>query len=907
MNMQLAFTVGFATRGMRLVSLQSARHSLAVSPRWTPGRQVGVARHILPLRLRFEHIYSLATSKTGSNVTENGKQAETDGKVVAIDALNDARRVFVTESDKQFCDNEVPGTGLYQEELTQRTLSDGNGFYPTWNEEVCPAFHLPTAVALGHCSFEAYNAPPNIHGVKELDPYGTETVYMDREFMEEVVTGVLAIHIDSAALAFQPKFASAARPSLTVCLGPSAEFKQERVEWGETLYLYVRDAEQQQLELLVKAQVNGKSGDVPEVVAKTVLGNLSAICDGELHELEVPFQGGGCADGDGNSDMVLSRNMGLCGLRICSPNGEVAVLNMNARYLPHGEEFDAIGKLPKLALVQMRGDDGWGELDNLDEEWADPNPVVLPTEDHGRSRSPHFAGATSQDQHEMASSRDDTSEKKQKSVAVVCKAIEQVEQVSADEDFDEKGANLKSLERILKRTQTVDAEDLAVALSPGDQIASGVPPDREDFACWTTLRDEVARRDLSSQLQPIAFVVNPERDTEAWVYRNKEKKEAVFAFRGTSSPQDMVTDSAFVLAAYSPGDRPPSRSPEEVAAEIADEETVGGPLQSVFSAIDSLERIPGIDALGGLTPAVSWVKNLRGWAKSQLYSFEHNEKWVHKGFLEAYSAVQARIVSMAREIMKDDGSEQPWKLYVTGHSLGGALAILCAYELKSTRWEGLPQPEVIVYTFGQPMVGNVAFAEDYDKLVPHTWRVKNVNDIVTRVPAVLGYCHVGCEATVCTDGGIMLATAARDDLQDSVAMEEIIERITNQVRFDDVEKAKEKLEGVLEKEMGLWRSLFTGAAVLEHMESKYHEVLKTCIDAGGERCQPVIKAIDGRPTKEQVLRLLKEADSSKELLPTPERGEASVSASFDDCPLKILAASRTRDQENQKPVAAGDD
>lgn len=41
--------------------------------------------------------------------------------------------------------------------------------------------------------------------------------------------------------------------------------------------------------------------------------------------------------------------------------------------------------------------------------------------------------------------------------------------------------------------------------------------------------------------------------------------------------------------------------------------------------------------------------------------------------------------------------------------------------------------------------------------------------------------------------------------------------------------------------------------------------LQSCIDAGGERCEPVIKAIDGRPTREHVLRLLASVDSSKEL------------------------------------------
>jgi hypothetical protein len=43
--------------------------------------------------------------------------------------------------------------------------------------------------------------------------------------------------------------------------------------------------------------------------------------------------------------------------------------------------------------------------------------------------------------------------------------------------------------------------------------------------------------------------------------------------------------------------------------------------------------------------------------------------------------VRARVVSIANEIMSD-GSDEPWTIFVTGHSLGGALAVLCAYELK---------------------------------------------------------------------------------------------------------------------------------------------------------------------------------------------------------------------------------
>jgi hypothetical protein len=43
--------------------------------------------------------------------------------------------------------------------------------------------------------------------------------------------------------------------------------------------------------------------------------------------------------------------------------------------------------------------------------------------------------------------------------------------------------------------------------------------------------------------------------TEVWLYRNREAREAVIAFRGTSNPQDMATDASLSLSAFSPGDR----------------------------------------------------------------------------------------------------------------------------------------------------------------------------------------------------------------------------------------------------------------------------------------------------------------------------------------------------------------
>ena len=59
------------------------------------------------------------------------------------------------------------------------------------------------------------------------------------------------------------------------------------------------------------------------------------------------------------------------------------------------------------------------------------------------------------------------------------------------------------------------------------------------------------------------------------------------------------------------------------------------------------------------------------------------------------------------------------RLLVTGHSLGGALATLAAFDIK----QAVPALRMEVYTFGTPYPGNRAFAREYDALLPDTWHV----------------------------------------------------------------------------------------------------------------------------------------------------------------------------------------
>src|ERR1041385_2920058 len=87
-------------------------------------------------------------------------------------------------------------------------------------------------------------------------------------------------------------------------------------------------------------------------------------------------------------------------------------------------------------------------------------------------------------------------------------------------------------------------------------------------------------------------------------------------------------------------------------------------------------------------------------------------------------------------------------LYVTGHSLGGAMAVLAAARLFADGYEDLRPKIKGIYTFGQPMVGDTDFAtaceQDFQgRLHRHVFQ----HDVVPHLPPRSGlkYAHSGGE------------------------------------------------------------------------------------------------------------------------------------------------------------------
>jgi len=133
---------------------------------------------------------------------------------------------------------------------------------------------------------------------------------------------------------------------------------------------------------------------------------------------------------------------------------------------------------------------------------------------------------------------------------------------------------------------------------------------------------------------------------------------------------------------------------------------------------------------------------------------------VHGGFYRNVRATRFEVVKVLLKAadgqsVAGDGKRvaQPLEaLYITGHSLGGAMALLMAIMLKKTQpgteYRELADKLEAVYTFGQPMVASRQLADDLqqdrffrDKLMRHIYH----RDVIPQLPPIGDYAHFGQE------------------------------------------------------------------------------------------------------------------------------------------------------------------
>ncbi|PKA70339.1 lipase (class 3) [Pseudomonas baetica] len=129
--------------------------------------------------------------------------------------------------------------------------------------------------------------------------------------------------------------------------------------------------------------------------------------------------------------------------------------------------------------------------------------------------------------------------------------------------------------------------------------------------------------------------------------------------------------------------------------------------------------------------------------------FEEGEGKVHRGFYGGAQAVYPFVVSYLERFYSGQ------KLLITGHSLGGAIALILSEMLRRD-----PQylPQIVLYTYGAPRAGDATFINSAQPLIHH--RIVNQNDPVPSVPTTWMNTYAKPKPMYIANGAVLVISPA---------------------------------------------------------------------------------------------------------------------------------------------------
>jgi len=110
-----------------------------------------------------------------------------------------------------------------------------------------------------------------------------------------------------------------------------------------------------------------------------------------------------------------------------------------------------------------------------------------------------------------------------------------------------------------------------------------------------------------------------------------------------------------------------------------------------------------------------------------------------------HAGFQTHVNRISDAIIQEMDPNATWPIYVTGHSLGGAMSTLMMKKLHTV---GYAKEQLHMYTFGQPRAGTNIFQTEFDSLFKNAYIIQRNLDPVPLVPTfsgmlVGGYVHSG--------------------------------------------------------------------------------------------------------------------------------------------------------------------
>ncbi|KAL8958030.1 MAG: hypothetical protein Q9193_004838 [Seirophora villosa] len=203
-----------------------------------------------------------------------------------------------------------------------------------------------------------------------------------------------------------------------------------------------------------------------------------------------------------------------------------------------------------------------------------------------------------------------------------------------------------------------------------------------------------------------------------------------------------------------------------------------------YIAVDDTNRIIVL-AIRGSVSKKNWQAD---WNMVRVrINFCHDCR-VHRGFHHSWYEIRDAVM----ENMKKAVEMHPdYRIVVTGHSLGGAVATLAAGDLR--RLDEHFRTTTELYTFGSPRVANKKAATWLTAQSRFSWRITNGNDLVPRLPPRLfGYHHVRPEYWIPRNGDAPASEdiqwAAREDSSWGNEGEIIPSRSAHHHYFGDISK-----------------------------------------------------------------------------------------------------------------------